>query len=141
MRQRMRHQATWLLARAHLRAHSIVQQEFAAAGSKPYTYRLLAALEAYGATSQADLGRRTDIDRSDVVAVLNDLVDRTFALRQPDPGDGRRNIVLITDQGRKELSRLDRVVTGIQSQVLAPLSQSERATLVALLTKLSPDDS
>lgn len=90
--------------------------------------------------SQADLGRRTGIDRSDVVASLNRLVDRSFALREPDPADGRRNIVRLTTEGRAELRRLDNVLADVQVQVLAPLSESERATLVRLLEKLAPED-
>jgi len=140
MLDRIQHQATWMLGRAHLRSHTLLQQAFAAAGSKPYHYRLLAALEEYGATSQADLGRRAGIDRSDVVASLNELVERSFALREPDPTDGRRNIVRLTKQGHAELKRLDKVLADIQVQVLAPLSEPERAMLVRLLKKLGPED-
>jgi MarR family len=59
----------------------------ATSSSRRDDYRLLAALEEFGPSSQADLGRRTSIDRSDVVAALNELADRGLVRRAPDPED------------------------------------------------------
>ncbi len=57
------------------------------AGARRYHYALLAAAEEYGPSSQADLGRRTGIDRSDMVATVNDLAERRLLERAPDPQD------------------------------------------------------
>ena len=65
---------TWLLSRANARSQALLADAFGAEGVRGYHFRLLAALDQYGPASQADLGRRTGIDRSDVVATLNDLV-------------------------------------------------------------------
>src|SRR5690606_36085184 len=102
-----------------------------------YHFRLLAALDQYGAASQADLGRHTGIDRSDVVATLNDLVGAGLAERAPDPTDRRRNVVTLTAQGATTLDRLDAVLDEVQDAVLAPLKANERKTLVRLLAKLT----
>src|SRR5437899_1251344 len=80
--------------------------------------------------SQADLGRRTGIDRSDVVAALNELADRGFIKRSPDPDDGRRNVVTITPAGTKQLRALDEVLAGIQEKLLAPLSPTDRSKFI-----------
>jgi DNA-binding MarR family transcriptional regulator len=110
---------------------------FAAEGIRGYHFRLLAALDQYGAASQADLGRHTGIDRSDVVAMLNDLVSSELAQRVPDPADRRRNIVTITKRGQRVLERLDGVLDEVQDAVLAPLTPNERKALVRLLAKLT----
>ena len=110
---------------------------FAAEGIRGYHFRLLAALDQYGAASQADLGRHTGIDRSDVVAMLNDLVSSELAQRVPDPADRRRNIVTITKRGERALERLDGVLDDVQDAVLAPLTPNERKALVRLLAKLT----
>lgn len=109
----------------------------AAQGVRGYHFRLLAALDQYGPTSQADLGRHTGIDRSDVVATLNDLVATGLALRRPDPADRRRNVITLTKRGADMLERLDSVLDDVQKAVLAPLTPSERKTLVRLLAKLT----
>src|SRR5215510_5867268 len=92
--------ATWRLSRANARAQSLLAAAFATEGLRGYHFRLLAALDQYGPSSQADLGRNTGIDRSDVVAALNELVDDGLAQRTPDPADGRRNVVTLTRRGR-----------------------------------------
>jgi DNA-binding MarR family transcriptional regulator len=98
---------------------------------------LLAALDQYGSASQADLGRHTGIDKSDVVAALNDLVSTGLAQREPDPADRRRNNVTLTERGASALERLDSVLDDVQDAVLAPLTPTERRTLVRLLGKLT----
>jgi DNA-binding MarR family transcriptional regulator len=128
---------TWLLSRANARSQGLLADAFAAAGVRGYHFRLLAALDEHGPASQADLGRHTGIDRSDVVATLNDLVAWGLAGRAPDPADRRRNIVTITDRGAATLERLDAVLDGVQEAVLAPLTPDERAVLVRLLAKLA----
>ena len=105
--------------------------------SAAYHFRLLAALDQFGPASQADLGRHTGIDRSDVVATLNELVATGLARREPDPADRRRNVVTITKRGTNTLERLDAVLDAVQDAVLAPLMPNERKTFLRLLAKLS----
>jgi DNA-binding MarR family transcriptional regulator len=110
---------------------------FGAEGFRGYHFRLLAALDQYGPTSQADLARHTGIDRSDVVAALDELVARHLARREPDSVDRRRNVVTITKRGAAALDRLDAVLDEVQAAVLAPLTPNERDALVRLLAKLA----
>jgi len=138
--RRVADRPTWLLSRANARAHNILRQAFEAEGVRGYHFRLLAALEQYGPGSQADLGRHTAIDRSDVVATLDDLVSLGFAQRAADPSDRRRNVVTLTQAGSAALERLDEVLSQVQDAVLRPLTETEQTTLVHLLTKMSAPD-
>ena len=131
---------TWLISRAYAHSHRLLAEGFAAADVRGYHYRLLAALEEFGPSSQAALGRRTSIDRSDVVAALNDLAGSGLIERSPDPDDRRRNIVTITPAGTKQLAALDRIVAGVQERLLAPLSAADRTQLIKLLTRLLDHD-
>jgi DNA-binding MarR family transcriptional regulator len=135
--RRVADQPTWLLSQAHARASRILQTAFADAGYRGYQYRLMAALEQHGESSQADLSRRTGIDRKDVVHALNDLEARGLVTRTPDQADARRNVVALSEAGHGELVRLDKVVADVQEKVLAPLSASERRQLRQLLGRLS----
>jgi MarR family transcriptional regulator, lower aerobic nicotinate degradation pathway regulator len=134
--ERVAGRPTWLLSRAQARAQAILGDAFAAEGLRGYHFRVLAALDQYGPSSQAELGRRTGIDRSDVVAALNELVAAGLARRDPDPTDARRNIITITKRGGSTLVRLDAVLDDVQEAVLEPLTASERKVLVRLLAKL-----
>lgn len=107
-----------------------------AVGAHRSHYDVLAALDEFGPDSQAALGRRCGIDRSDMVALVNDLVGERLVDRQPDAADRRRNVITITPAGRRRLGALDTVVAGVQDELLAPLSRAERDQLAALLRRV-----
>jgi DNA-binding MarR family transcriptional regulator len=135
--ERVRNRPTWLLSRANIRSQNLLAGALADEGLRGYHFRVLAALDQYGSSSQADLGRHTGIDRSDVVATVNDLVADGLVRRKRDPEDGRRNVVTITKRGVRTLERLDAVLDEVQNTVLAPLTPNERKILVRLLAKLT----
>jgi DNA-binding MarR family transcriptional regulator len=131
----MDHLPSWLLTQTAAHAGRLVTERFAEIGARGYHYRLLSALTA-GPASQADLGRSTGIHFSDVVAALNELTEAGYVSRHPDPADKRRNVVTVTDAGRRRLTELSERADAIQDELLAPLTAAERAELVRLLTLL-----
>ena len=50
--------------------------------------------------------------------------------------DRRRNVVSVTPAGRAHLDRLEELLTGVQAELLAPLSPAERTELARLLTRV-----
>ncbi|MER6125249.1 MarR family transcriptional regulator [Streptomyces sp. NPDC001795] len=135
---RVKDRPTWLVSRVYARSTALLTAGFEAGGKglRGYHYRLLAALEQWGPASQADLGRDTGIDRSDVTAALTELEKRDLVERRVDPDHKRRNIVTITPQGLGALEELDDVIDGIQSELLAPLTAAQRRQFVALLSRI-----
>jgi DNA-binding MarR family transcriptional regulator len=135
---RLEGRATWLVSRAHARSSGLLNAGFEAHGSglRSYHYRLLAALEEWGPASQADLGRTTGIDRSDVTAALTELESRNLVKRSVDPDHKRRNIVTITAEGVEQLVELDKVIDGIQDEFLAPLTAAQRRQFITLMSRL-----
>ncbi|MFI6827226.1 MULTISPECIES: MarR family winged helix-turn-helix transcriptional regulator [unclassified Kribbella] len=127
---------SWLLTQSAAHAQRIVTESFAAAGARQYHFRLLATLVEFGPASQATLGRHTAIDRSDVVAALNELVDEGYVERTPDPADGRRNIITITASGRRRHKRLTTLVAKAQDEIFAALSPTDRKRLTTLLARV-----
>ena len=135
--QRVADRPTWLLGRANARSQALLADAFAQAEMRGYHFRVLAALEEHGPTSQADLSRTTGIDTSDVVAAVNHLVSTGFVRRQPDEVDRRRNVISITKSGLIAVDRVGSVVDRVQNAVLEPLSENERKTFLHLLAKLT----
>jgi len=127
---------SWLLTQSALQAQRIISEAFTAGNARGYHYRLLATLTEFGPASQASLGRHTGIDRSDVVAAINELTAQGFVERTPDPTDGRRNIITITPAGRRQHQNLESLIRAAQDTIFAPLTPPERTQLTALLTKV-----
>src|SRR5262245_41690287 len=103
---RLRRLPTWLLSQAALAGDRRVNEELAGEGARKYHFRVLIALSEHGPLSQADLGRRLHIDRSDMVAVVGDLEQVGYVERTRDPDDRRRNVVTLTGDGESALERM-----------------------------------
>ena len=136
---RIAQRATWLISRAFVRSSGLLAAAFEAEGDglRGHHYRLLVAIDEYGAASQADLGRSVSVDRSDVTAVLSDLEGRGLIERTIDPEHKRRKIVSLTPAGRQQLLALDAIVDQVQEDFLAPLTTAQRRQLADLLRRLT----
>ena len=127
---------SWLLARSAAIAQRLVADALATVGARRYHVSVLATLAEFGPLSQAELGRRCGIDRSDMVALVNELVANHQVVRAPDVVDRRRNVITITEAGLHHLEELRVLLDQAQQDLLAGLSAGERADLVALLTRV-----
>ena len=101
---------------------------------------VLTSLAEQGPASQAELGRRLWIDRSDLDAILNELESTGRVARVRDETDRRRNVVALTRAGRAALARLDKRVDAAQEELLAPLPAADRRELRRLLERLVQGD-
>src|ERR1017187_6985385 len=117
-----------------------VGERLATLGSRKWHYATLAALEEFGPDSQSGLSDRTGIYRSDLVATINELTARGLVVRaphpadrRPAPADRRRNAITLTGEGRRHLKHLDVLIADAQAELLAPLSEVDRAELTRIL--------
>ncbi|GHF65361.1 DNA-binding MarR family transcriptional regulator [Amycolatopsis bartoniae] len=99
-------------------------------------FAVLAALEEYGALSQAEIGRRLGLDRNDVSGILTRLESSHRVDRQADPANRRRNLVTLTAAGRHYLEELQQHADTVQAELLAGLDPAEQRQLQSLLAKL-----
>src|SRR5438552_16811444 len=98
---RVKDRPTWLISRTFARSSGLLAAGFESHGRglRSYHYRLLAALDEWGPASQADLGRGTGIDRSDVTAALSELDSCRLVDRYVAPVHCSRIIVTIPPDG------------------------------------------
>jgi DNA-binding MarR family transcriptional regulator len=134
--QRLVQLPSWLLNQAAMQADRLVSEALGSAGMRKHHFSVLHALREQGSISQADLGRRLAIDRSDLHAVLNDLETAGLVARTPDASDRRRNSVDITAAGSRTLRTLDRRITAAQDALLQPLPPAERRAFIRSLVTL-----
>jgi DNA-binding MarR family transcriptional regulator len=99
-------------------------------------FAVMAALEEYGELSQADLGRRLGFDRNEVSGIAARLQRGQYIDRHVDPGNRRRNVVTLTEAGRRYLEEIQRHADAAQDELLAGLNAAERLQLNELLAKV-----
>jgi len=106
-------------------------------GITPTQFAALAKLFEFGPCSQNRLGRLTAMDATTIKGVIDRLTKRRFTEVRPDPKDARLLMVQLTPRGRRMIERAIVEAFRITEETLAPLDRRERATLLALLQKLT----
>ncbi len=86
--------------------------------------------------SQNELGRATAMDVATIKGVVDRLKTRGLVTINSDPGDARRNLISLTQQGKELIKKAIPIGQEISEQTLEPLSQPERDRLIALLNKI-----
>jgi DNA-binding MarR family transcriptional regulator len=136
---RLGDRVVWQLGRASQQSQRLIRQHLAAADAKSQHYHVLASLADDGEAAQAALADRIVFDRSDLVTLLDELEYLGYVLRRTDPADRRRNIVGITGKGEKALAEMDKLIFAAEADLLEPLNQADRRTLLRLLGRLVED--
>jgi DNA-binding MarR family transcriptional regulator len=134
--RRLRQLPSWLASQVASHAGRLVSEALAQEGVRKPHFTVLSALAEEGAASQAALGRRLWIDRSDLHAILGELERDGFIARVRDEHDRRRNLVELTAAGAAALERLDVGIEAAQDALLEPLSAADRQHLRRILKRL-----
>jgi DNA-binding MarR family transcriptional regulator len=97
---------------------------------------VLSVIAADGALSQAALGERLGVDRTTIVAMLDELESRGLVERRRDARDRRRNALALTRSGRARVARGETARAAAQSDYLSPLGEPDARRLIAALQGL-----
>jgi MarR family transcriptional repressor of mepA len=88
---------------------------------------------------QRDIAQITRTSAASVSSLLQGLERRGLVERRTEPGDERSKRVFTTAAGGELIAGFDAAMAAAEETILAPLDQSERATLHELLTKITAE--
>ena len=100
----------------------------------------MTVLRDHGESSQADLAGTLQLDRTNLVGLLNELETEGLIERRRSPEDRRRHTVVLTDEGRERLARAEFTLAAAEDLVLGALTAKQRDTLYELLHKATAAD-
>jgi MarR family transcriptional regulator, lower aerobic nicotinate degradation pathway regulator len=103
----------------------------------PTQWAALVKLSELTSVSQNLLGRETAMDAATIKGVVDRLGKRGFIATAPDPGDGRRMLVSITQAGREAVARGIKAARAITAETLEPLDPGEQRQLLDLLRRIA----
>jgi DNA-binding MarR family transcriptional regulator len=108
----------------------------ASADVSPRTFGLLAWLEGEGPATQVAMSRRSGVDRTSMVGLVDRLESQGLVERRRDESDRRVNLVAVTVAGRSLVIRHQQQLREIERRVVEPLDEQERAMLMAMLRRI-----
>lgn len=102
----------------------------------------LSRLERSGPTTSSALAREVQITAQAMGATLGALRGRGLVERRPDPQDGRRAVLTVTDAGRKALkdkrnARTELIAQALTSGTFTPKELDQLAAAARLLERLA----
>jgi len=124
------------LFRLVLRRHTTIFTDNMTSELTPPQFSVVAKLLEVGPTSQNYLGRLVAFDQATIKGIVDRLRARGIVELCSDPSDKRRRAVTLTPKGQKLAEKSIQLAKVITERTVAPLSRSERQTLVRLLKKL-----
>ena len=84
----------------------------------------------------SELRRDLDLDAGYLSRILSGFTASGLAVREKSAADGRRQVVRLTDQGRRAFDELDRLQAGAIDNLLAPLDDGQRTQLVGAMGEI-----
>ena len=84
----------------------------------------------------SDLRSELDLDAGYLSRILSGFTASGLAAREKSAADGRRQVVRLTDEGRRAFDELDRLQAGAIDTLLAPLDNIQRTQLVGAMGQI-----
>jgi MarR family transcriptional regulator, transcriptional regulator for hemolysin len=127
----------WPVARA---AHAITlahNEGLAHLGLSLRSFAVLATIEAGALRSQLEIAQVVGLDKTTLVATIDELERKGFVQRTPDPTDRRARIVGITAEGRAALEQAAQNVRETEARIFSEMTCEDaeriKSALIALL--------
>jgi DNA-binding MarR family transcriptional regulator/predicted N-acetyltransferase YhbS len=87
-------------------------------------------------TAVSELRRDLDLDAGYLSRILTNFTASGLVVREKSEADGRRQVVRLTDDGRRAFDELDQLQAGAIATMLAPLDDGQRTELVTSMGRI-----
>lgn len=120
------------ISRAHLRYLFTEIEKHGITGGQ---YQFLLGLSKQDGITQEELARNFHMNQSTIARALKKLEDAEMVVRKTDDANRRKNIITVTDKGRKVTSKIQ-LKDEKWEENLNSLSKSEKSTFKEMLRKV-----
>jgi len=128
-----------MVTRLGRRLIGVEQPILAEHGVTMWGYIVLSALAGTAGSAmrtQAALARAIGADKTRIIPVLDDLQERGYIERQPDPADRRVHLLALSGAGRDVHAAVRAAIRREEERLLAGLPAGDRAAFLRVLRQL-----
>ncbi|HTA77642.1 MAG TPA: MarR family transcriptional regulator [bacterium] len=126
----------FLLAKAAQRVRDTYDENLKTLNMNARHAGILTILEEKGSLAQNELGKCAYIDRTTIVALIDDLEKLGLVERQEHPTDRRSHVIYMTAKGKDLMPLIAKKAKEVEKEYLGPLTAVEQKSLIQLLRKL-----
>jgi DNA-binding MarR family transcriptional regulator len=102
-----------------------------------WAYIVLCGLAEEPVRTQSALAQAIGADKTRIIGVLDDLLERGLIRRQPDPEDRRAHLLSLTSKGRRVHETAQAAIRRGEERLLARLAPEDRRAFLRALQALS----
>ncbi|KQI67525.1 hypothetical protein AN189_15270 [Loktanella sp. 3ANDIMAR09] len=124
------------LKRAYVTVHADFRDIMGDAGLSTRVFSALAMVVGQQGITQSELARALGVERSGMVALIDELEGADLIRREPVPGDRRVQALQPTDRGVARFDELVALVRAHEARCFAGLDDTEKDMLLHLLHKV-----
>ncbi len=141
----LRQGLSWTLARLARRFVAVQNSALAELGLTMRSFGVLATVSERSARTQLEIAQIVGLDKSTLVATIDDLEQRRLVERRADPDDRRARVVQSTEAGAALAARAAETVAQAEAALLGEFDDADarqvKAVLIALLARTAHSDS
>lgn len=123
----------YLLAQADRQMHRQLDARLRAAGVPVEQWRVLKVLSDANGCSMGDLADAVLMNHPTLTKIIDRMVSTALVYRRPDPLDGRRVLIFLSDRGRALIAELDHMAIRHQAEIVRSYGDEQAAQLKHLL--------
>ncbi|WP_312011743.1 MULTISPECIES: MarR family transcriptional regulator [unclassified Bradyrhizobium] len=128
----------FVLRLAQLKFFEGFYEHFADFGLTPASYAILVLIRDNPGVPPSSLASLLRLKLPNLIKILNELESSGFIKRNKSKTDRRAVELVLTTKGAKLINDAARTTELYNRQMLAPLNETERTTLIALLNRIQP---
>lgn len=126
----------FLLSQVGIHASRRFAERIAEVDLNPPLFRILNLIDAAEGRSQQAIGEAIQVPPSRMVALVDELEQRSLVERRPNPADRRVRALYLTRKGRTALTRGREIAKAHEEEITHGMSDAERTRLTKLLQKM-----
>ncbi|CAM03390.1 DNA-binding MarR family transcriptional regulator [Saccharopolyspora erythraea NRRL 2338] len=124
----------FLLAKAGTLSTELFRSRLERLDVRPRHYSVLSVLHLHPEQcTQQFLAGCLEVEPSSVVSVVDDLEDRGLVERRRDPGDRRRNVLVVTERGEELIADAQEIAAELEQDLMAGVPERRRREMRTLL--------
>lgn len=126
----------YLLAQANRQVHLKLDEEFRDEGVPVEQWRILKLLAEQNGRSMSDLTQVALLNHPTLTKMIDRMISDALVYRRPDPKDGRKVLIFVSERGRALNERLSRRANLRQAEIVEGYGDRETEELKRLLSAL-----
>jgi DNA-binding MarR family transcriptional regulator len=128
--------AFFRVLRLHQRVSACIETALESVAMTAHQYTVLSLIRTHAPVSSAEIARKLGITAQSAGESIKSLEVRDLVVRKLLPEDRRSHALGVTPQGRRALSRADKLVLAAEDRFFADLSAAERAAFEETIQRL-----